>query len=170
MKNTWVLSDFHFSHNQEFIYAKRGYKSWQEMDEALIQLWNDIIKPEDTVINCGDLCFQPATRIDYILPKLNGKKIITLGNHDTSKELFKYHSKVLAIYLTHSKTNGVEFVFSHIPLHPSQFEIRFVNAINIHGHIHEQKKDLSDKYFNVCYDVRHKIFNLDELRGVKDAK
>lgn len=59
---------------------------WENYVERLEKNWQDVVKPEDTVILPGD--FSWATYIeeakadfDY-LENLNGKKIILKGNHD----------------------------------------------------------------------------------------
>jgi len=59
---------------------------WVDHAKKLSDIWNRIIKPEDTVLIVGDLSWalkleDVAADIDY-LRKLPGKKIIMKGNHD----------------------------------------------------------------------------------------
>jgi calcineurin-like phosphoesterase family protein len=52
-----------------------GYENYEEM---IIQFHNELVRPEDIVLFLGDFSFkspQPAS-------KLNGRKILIVGNHD----------------------------------------------------------------------------------------
>lgn len=51
------------------------------MNEALIANWNAVVAPEDTVYVLGDFALA-ARAVEQILPRLNGRKILILGNHD----------------------------------------------------------------------------------------
>ena len=51
----WITSDLHFSHERDFVYGPRGFKSAQEMNETIISVWNRLIKPDDDVYVLGDL-------------------------------------------------------------------------------------------------------------------
>lgn len=53
------------------------------MDEALIENWNSVVKPNDWVFNLGDFAFAPNWRWIEILARLNGRHVLILGNHDT---------------------------------------------------------------------------------------
>ena len=67
----YLTSDTHFSHTK--LVEQRGFKSIEEHDETLIKNWNDLVRPQDTVIHCGH---GPATTIgaekrsNYILQEL----------------------------------------------------------------------------------------------------
>lgn len=51
------------------------------MNEYLIEVWNDTVKPDDIVYVLGD--FSLAARpVETILPRLNGIKHLIAGNHD----------------------------------------------------------------------------------------
>lgn len=52
------------------------------MDEALIKNWNDIIGPDDTVFHLGDFAFGGSQLWNDTLQRLNGHKILIIGNHD----------------------------------------------------------------------------------------
>ena len=57
-KQTWVVSDTHFSH--KLLATLRGFASPEEMDEVLIQNWNSLVKPHDRVYHLGDFCINRA--------------------------------------------------------------------------------------------------------------
>jgi len=160
--NTYITSDTHFGHRKEFIWQARGFNSIEEHDEILIQNWNKRVRPQDSVYHLGDVCLQPETMIDKILPRLNGKKYLILGNHDINKKLFPYFEKVLSIY--HYR----DFVFSHVPIHPAQMEFKWKNCLMCHGHIHGDSSFLGDKYFNVNIELNNnELWHVEEIRKKK---
>jgi calcineurin-like phosphoesterase family protein len=52
------------------------------MDEAMIQNWNRVVAPNDTVHHLGDFAFAKIDRVKSILKRLNGRKCFVNGNHD----------------------------------------------------------------------------------------
>lgn len=52
------------------------------MDQALIDNWNSVIRPKDTVYHLGDVGFTDEDKLYHILKRLNGKIYLILGNHD----------------------------------------------------------------------------------------
>lgn len=52
------------------------------MDEKIIKNWNDMVGDTDVVFHLGDLALGDSTRWDGILKRLNGYKILVVGNHD----------------------------------------------------------------------------------------
>ena len=93
--NTFCISDTHFNHkgvlNFEPCRLKdmqlKGYglnaKTDEELNTAhtqwIIDNWNKTVKPDDIIIHFGDLAWKGHREI---LPLLNGRKILILGNHD----------------------------------------------------------------------------------------
>jgi len=147
MSKTWVVSDTHFSHRADFIVKSRGFSSVDEMNEKLISNWNEVISDNDVVYHLGDVVFQPATQTELILPRLKGKKILILGNHDKGKILFKYFEDFYSI-LEHDI-----FVFSHIPLSEHEMNERFLGKINVHGHTHLNYKNQRNDPKYICVNL-----------------
>ena len=85
--NTHFTSDIHFQHRKIIEYSNRPFSSVEEMDEALIQNWNRVVKPDDYCFSLGDFAFAKIGRIKEILSRLNGHKHLINGNHcETIKE------------------------------------------------------------------------------------
>jgi calcineurin-like phosphoesterase family protein len=82
MSNIWFISDTHWGHANIIKYSNRPYADVQEMNEALIDNWNALVKPEDTVWHLGDFAFMSITEFKSVLRRLNGKINVVLGNHD----------------------------------------------------------------------------------------
>ncbi len=76
----FIISDTHFGHENVKIYEplRQNYS-----DERLIELWNEVVCPNDEVLHLGDFAFK-AHGWDFI-KRLNGKITLLKGNHDFKK-------------------------------------------------------------------------------------
>lgn len=90
----WFTSDLHFGHRNILTYCNRPYKEVYYMDRDLIRIWNETIKPGDTVYVLGDFSLN-KNYSKTITPLLNGNKILIVGNHDKP---FKHIVKSNEVY------------------------------------------------------------------------
>lgn len=81
MKLDAFWSDQHFGHVNIIEYAKRPFDSVEEMGEAMIKNYNEVVGPSDVCLWGGD-CFMGTVDGKEILGRLNGVKLLVLGNHD----------------------------------------------------------------------------------------
>lgn len=132
----WFTSDTHFSHKNIIDYCNRPYETIKEMNEALVENWNDCIAPDDTVFHLGDVCMGGKNTVDNWIPKLNGEVTVIRGNHDYKKRetdmvnhgwdvvegyyIFYWHS--MLFYLVHNP--------GHIKDVPK-------GAVILYGHVHD---------------------------------
>jgi calcineurin-like phosphoesterase family protein len=77
-------------------YCGRPFFTVAAMDEEMIRRWNEVVAPEDIVYHLGDVAMK-VQAIERILPRLHGRKILIVGNHDL-------------IYPYFLKTRGKKFV------------------------------------------------------------
>ena len=85
----WLHSDPHIYHTNVIKYCNRPFTSVEEMNEALVNRWNQLVGPDDTVYCLGD--FSMAARpVETFTPRLMGKKYLVPGNHDFCHS---YHKK-----------------------------------------------------------------------------
>ena len=82
----FFTADNHFGHQGILKHQTdtRPYSSVEEMDEEMIQLWNETVRPGDVVRVIGDFSFHGWEKTGEILDRLNGQKILIIGNHDKS--------------------------------------------------------------------------------------
>jgi calcineurin-like phosphoesterase family protein len=73
------------------IHCKRPFASVEEMDEAMIERWNAVVKSNDDVWHLGDFNFRSDHDTRYYLERLRGRIHFVLGNHD-DKDAKKYHT------------------------------------------------------------------------------
>lgn len=62
----YFTSDHHFWHENIISYCKRPFASVEEMNEKMVQYWNDVVKDKDEVYYLGD--FSMAWRPVELLP------------------------------------------------------------------------------------------------------
>jgi len=97
MSSIFFTADTHFGHANIIKYCNRPFSSVDEMDEIIIEKWNNKVKSEDAVYHLGDFSFKKA---DKYLSKLNGYKIFTTGDHDGALEDIERISVPLALWKT----------------------------------------------------------------------
>lgn len=78
----WFSSDTHYGHGNVIEYAKRPFASVEEMDEAMVERWNKVVKPGDLVYHLGDFALCAPERAVALARRLNGQKFLIFGNHD----------------------------------------------------------------------------------------
>jgi len=97
------------------------------MDEHLVRVWNERVRPQDKVYHCGDVVINRKAL--PTLARLNGDKVLIRGNHDIFRddEYRQYFRELRAYHVM----NGM--ILSHIPVHEASLG-RF--GCSIHGHLH----------------------------------
>ncbi len=137
MPATFLTSDTHFGHHgvcrfmrSDDVTKLRPWDDPDEMDEAMIERWNERVRPNDKVYHLGDVVIN--RRSLATLARLNGDKILIRGNHDIFRddEYRQYFRELRAYHVL----NGM--ILSHIPIHPESLG-RF--GVNIHGHLHAHR-------------------------------
>ena len=136
MSKIFFISDLHFGHFNIIRYDNRPFKTVEEMDNALIENWNNVVSNGDTVYILGDISWHSEEKTIEIFNKLNGDKVLIKGNHDFVKknsDLAKCFTSVedyCELYL--DKKNKV--VMSHYPM--PFWNGQFRDAVHLYGHVH----------------------------------
>lgn len=112
------------------------------MNEALVDNWNEIVRPNDLVYLLGDLMMGPVEESIKQFKRLNGNKMIIIGNHDTDARLRAYtecpNTQVLG-YAQMVKFGKYSFFISHYPTLVSFYnpeEKTSKRRWNLCGHTH----------------------------------
>jgi len=85
MNDIFLTSDNHFFHKSilKFCPHKRGNSTDElEMNEKMIEVWNDQVSETSTVYCLGDFSFGTTEQTLEVLNRLNGRIHLILGNHD----------------------------------------------------------------------------------------
>lgn len=93
---TWFTSDQHFGHDAIRRHCGRPFATVGDMNEALIQNHNAVVRDGDTVWHLGDFVWQGDPTL--FLSRLRGRHILISGNHDRCHPLHSKHTRELRRY------------------------------------------------------------------------
>lgn len=177
-KKIWFSADLHFGHKNilKFNPDTRPWKSVHEMDEALIEQWNKDVSDDDLVFILGDLSFDNVTNTNIILNRLNGSKVLVIGNHDHAnmKDLgfrnkFLMTRDVLNVNLISPLTNKPQkVVMFHFPVF--EWDQMHRGAYHLHGHVHGKPTGVPGRIMDVGYDVKGALFSWEEVCKIMENK
>jgi calcineurin-like phosphoesterase family protein len=152
-RNIFVVSDTHFGHANILRFTdsttgeliRPGFASLEEMDEHMIQQWNSVVQDKDIVYHLGDVYMNDGHRV---LPRLQGRKRLILGNHDNGKSLYlQAHFQKIMMWRMWPELNCV---LTHVPIHESgMYKVHY----NLHGHIH-QNPSPTERHINCSVEVQ----------------
>lgn len=163
MSEVFFTSDLHLCHNKEFIYNPRGFSSIDEHDRTIMNNWNSVVAPEDTVYVLGDI-IMGDDRVGGIkkLEQLNGTIVLCRGNHDTDSKMIDYVKKCRNVnqtimgsetYANIVRLGKWSFYICHFPTMIGDFD--FLKSGHkkfcLHGHTHS--KDKFQFISGCCYNV-----------------
>ncbi|MBC8061180.1 MAG: metallophosphoesterase [Clostridiaceae bacterium] len=147
MQKVFMISDMHFGDENIIKYENRPFENAKEMDDRIIENWNNTVSNNDKVFVLGDVSFYNKEKTTEIIKRLNGYKFLVIGNHDEGntvswwKEIgFDEVSRYPIIY-------NKFYILSHEPLYLNEN----MPYANIHGRIHKLKYD-SKQFFNVSVE------------------
>lgn len=168
MKNIWFVSDTHFGHEKILSFVnfdgdkvRPEFNSVEEMDEVMIERWNEVVRPQDKIYHLGDVGWYSENHLDGILSRLNGKKRLIIGNHDEFD--MSFYMKHFGKIATSKRGLGIDgrIIFSHHPLFLGKDDPRI--KLNVHGHIHRGQID-DEKYMNICVEeIDYRPIHADEI-------
>lgn len=155
MNQIWVGSDWHlWNTNNNYAHP---YRSDTEIQQFIDKIDTLPIQKDDLVLFLGDFAdiLDPDPyKIQWILDKIPGTKIMVYGNHDIED---------MSFWLT-AGFDGVadmvtihHMIFTHYPIHVGE------EYINFHGHLHTEKfSQLDARWVNV-YNPDIPFTRLDDV-------
>lgn len=153
----YFTSDLHLGHENIIKLCNRPFSSVEEMDNFLIESFNRKVKKGDTVYILGDLIWENADAEKY-LKKLNGKKILITGNHDSkwlNKGDYKSYFELITPYLE-INSNGHLITLCHYPMlewKNSRKEGSSKLGYLVYGHVHSNVREL----YNPLYQMENAL-------------
>jgi calcineurin-like phosphoesterase family protein len=173
----WFTSDWHFCHDQPFLYEPRGFNNPYDMNNAIIKNYNSIVQPDDDVYCLGDCILNDNELGMYCIKQLKGKIHIIKGNHDTNTriELYKNCSNIVEVcdikILKYSKTK--RFYLSHYPTLTGNFDDdKRPPLVNICGHSHTNNRFIDmnkGSIYHVEVDA-HDLYPVSIEQIIEDIK
>ena len=158
----WFTSDLHFFHKRilEFCPKTRPYNNVEEMNTDLISKWNNTVDTQDYVFILGDVSFGKQQETDTIIKRLNGNKILVMGNHDKGikTSLFSCAKDYLV-----AKIDGIDVVMFHFPM--LQWDKMHYGSYHLFGHVHGSPVGNSGRSMDVGWDVAGKLFSWEDVNN-----
>lgn len=79
----YYTSDLHLSHKNIIEYEDRPFGSVEEMNNAIIDIINYQLSPDDELYILGDFTLEKsANKVSNLIKRIKCKKHLILGNHD----------------------------------------------------------------------------------------
>jgi len=75
-------ADTHFGHENVIRFCNRPFASATEMDEQLIENWNQTVDPNDIIYHLGDFSLLGKKQAKDYFRQLNGRIHVVPGGHD----------------------------------------------------------------------------------------
>jgi len=134
------------------------------MNAALIENWNSIVRPKDTVYHLGDFGFGD---IGEILKQLNGKTFLIEGSHDAAALTYKDHFKTITpmLELSYQKQH---IVLCHYCMRV--WSRSHYNSWHLFGHSHGKLEPVG-KSWDVGVDNNDfKPLSFDHVRAIMEDR
>lgn len=147
MSKVFMISDHHFGHGSIIDFESRPFQDAAEMDRVMMERWNSVVGKDDKVFHLGDFSFLNKEKTQDILSRLNGCKILIMGNHDRGRSRSWWLDAGFQEVSEYPIVFGGFYLLSHEPLYMN----KHMPYVNVHGHIHGQKYE-GKSYFNVSVE------------------
>ena len=136
----YFIGDMHFGHENIIKLNNRPFDTIEEMDEILIQNWNETVKESDTVYILGDVWYRGKRDASDYIKRLKGVKHLIKGNHDVKplKNInFSKHFESIQD-IANIVVGNQRVILCHYPI--LEWNGYYRGSIHIHGHIHNNRK------------------------------
>ncbi|KMO42341.1 metallophosphoesterase [Methylobacterium variabile] len=141
---TYFTSDTHFGDPRVLRIDRRPFPDLATHDAALIENWNAVVAPDDTVWHLGDFALgPPPERVQALVAALNGRKHLIIGNNDGPATLAAQGWANIAHY-AEIDVGDVHLVLCHYAFRTWNRMGRGV--VNLHGHSHGKLKPVTRQY------------------------
>lgn len=151
--NIFVTSDTHFLHKNIGFHCPntRWGLTGSELDEKMIEIWNNTVKKKDLIYHMGDFSFGNNSKTLEVINRLNGTIKLVRGNHDVNwikKSLNNIPFEVYSYFVL--KDNKKKIVMFHYPI--LEWEDCHHGSYHLYGHVHGNLK-LNGRAMDVGVDA-----------------
>lgn len=158
--NVWFTSDNHFFHKniKKFCPDTRQGETPEEMNELMIQKWNEDVRPFDIVYTLGDFSFGWGDKTGKVLDRLNGIKYLVKGNHEKylrDMDHLNRHGKPRFDAIEDHifmELDGYKLSLFHYPI--QEWRDMHKGAFHFFGHVHGKPTGVPGRCMDVGIDTR----------------
>lgn len=160
----FFTADLHLGHDAIRTLAPRPFDSVNEMDQTIIDRWNETVGDDDEVFVLGDYAMGDRKSGLNRLAELAGTKYLVVGNHDRSSVAMRNGHKYQRMYFEAGfdavldfaevslppltkRGPGTRVMMSHYPYsgehgdlddRHAQLRLRDLGKPLVHGHVHDE--------------------------------
>lgn len=168
----FYIADCHFGDAKVINFSSRPFRTLKEMDQTMLDRWQEKVNPEDDVYILGDLVCR-SNQPEYYLKQLPGRLHLILGNHDQAivrqLHLQKYFEEIHNYQVIHDGSHRI--VLFHYPI--LEWDGYYYGTWHIYGHIHnhpsktQKRVGVLGKALNAGVDITNfSPMTFDELVAV----
>ena len=171
----YYISDLHFYHaNMNTQMDQRGFTPFEEMNEYMIEQWNQKVRKNDEVVILGDFSIAKGEKTNELLQRLKGKKYLIVGNHDRflndktfDRNLFKWIEPYMEL-----NDNKRKVILSHYPVFCYNGQYRLNDqgepkVYMLYGHVHNTYDELLINHFqNITREQKRLVYHANEERPI----
>lgn len=141
----FFTSDPHFGHKKILEWGRPQFKTIEEHDKFLVDLyttWAKKLTSNDEFWVLGDIF-----NLDYLwlMTYFNAKTVLVMGNHDAHKDIDKF-KKYFDVVHEYPVYISDKICVSHVP------QSVFDDQVNVYGHLHGNIID-KPNYISACLEI-----------------
>lgn len=176
-KPTFFTSDWHINHENSIKFDKRPFKDTIEMHKALIKNYNKQVPENGICYFLGDIATGPTEIVNSVISRLNGTKVLIVGNHDRAytsmyncgfdvvlnsatiyiqkQKVTMSHCPLLGLYRENIEgmKGSKEGENWHGETKNQTYSVKDEGQFHLHGHIHSPNGGKSQKILERQFDV-----------------
>ena len=110
----YYIADLHLGHENVIRFDNRPFENTTEMNQRILENWNDRVTKDDTVYILGDFIWAKESEWMTYLPSFRGNKVLIRGNHDPKEFSREVRNQFLDVkdYKEHTDS-GKRVILSH---------------------------------------------------------
>jgi len=129
-KPTFFTSDWHIGHKKVLEFDERPFKDIDHMHECLIKNYNAQVPENGICYHLGDVGMASVETVKSVISKLNGTKVLILGNHDGNPNRMYNCGFDVVVYSAELYIQGKRVTMTHCPL-PGIFRENLEGMVNV---------------------------------------
>lgn len=162
----YFTSDWHLDHTAVIEFCNRPFRTVDKMNKALIRNTNNVVGPKDRLFILGDFCWLGPQNKEVIrrhINKINGRKILILGNHDRLHAMDYVEFGIESVHTSYVYDSYYPYGQILLAHDPSLSNVWPRNKYMFCGHVHDLFQ-MCGNVMNVGVDVwDYKPVSLHEL-------
>lgn len=156
----FFTADHHFNHKGILHLDTRDFKNVWNMNQHMINMWNDTVGKGDIVYHLGDFAMPnkgDGMEFPEVVDKLNGQIFWILGNHDDkNREIADYKQFIKITHLHYMKIlDRQKVMLCHYPMLTWRASVH--GSWHLHGHCHGNLPPMDGLRLDVGVDTNNFI-------------